>query len=277
MTFEHVGTWQFAILITGTVIFLVAPIVIAIIWTVRKKERFTTILTGAVCFLLFAIILEKPIQNAIIMPDHALSRFINARPVLWAFVVGLFPGIFEESGRFIAFMTVLKNRKNRETGISYGIGHGGFEIILVLGMMYVTYIMYGVMINSGTFGTVVDKVRATAPDQMDQVYLVARTLAGFSISDLGVSIVERILAMMFHIGASILIFYSVRDKNRRWLYPLAIVLHTIMDGIVGLNMKKVIELSAWGLEAVCGIISVLIFFGAYFLLYRKDRADSNGI
>ena len=274
MTFEHVGTQQFVILIIGTVIFLVVPFVIAIIWKIKKKERFTTILTGAVCFLLFAIILEKPIQTSIIAPDHALSRFINARPVLWAFIVGLFPGVFEETGRLVAFKTVLKNRKNRETGISYGIGHGGFEIVFVLGMMYITYIMYAVMINSGTFGTVVDQVKASGPDQIDQVYLVAKTLADYSLADLAVSIAERILAMMFHIGASILVFYSVRDRSRRWLYPLAIIAHTVMDGIVGLNMKKVISLSTWGLEAVIGIGSVIIFFGAYFLLYRKDKSIS---
>ena len=71
------------------------------------------------------------------LSDHAVSRFLNANPVLLALVAGLFPGLFEETGRLVAFNTVLKKRKNRETSISYGIGHGGFEVILILGITYI--------------------------------------------------------------------------------------------------------------------------------------------
>ena len=76
--------------------------------------------------------LEKPIQNVLAFPtamglsDHAVSRFLNANPVLLALVAGLFPGLFEETGRLVAFKTVLKKRKNRETSISYGTGTGGY-------------------------------------------------------------------------------------------------------------------------------------------------------
>ena len=129
MEFTKVGNEQITLMVIGTIIFLVVPIIIAIIWTIRKKERFSTVAVGALTFLLFAIVLEKPIQNVLVFPvqmglaEHGASRFINARPVLWAFIVGLFPGVFEETGRFVAYKTVLKKRKNKETSISYGIGH----------------------------------------------------------------------------------------------------------------------------------------------------------
>ena len=95
-------------LAVAAVIGIVAPLGIAIWWMVKKKESFVTYLVGMLVFCIFVFVLEKPIQNALIIPDHAVSRFINARPILWAFVVGLFPGVFEETGRFIAFKTVLK-------------------------------------------------------------------------------------------------------------------------------------------------------------------------
>lgn len=83
-------------------------------------------------FPLFALILEKNIQNVLLFPtsmglkNHALSTFMNSHPIFLSFLAGLFPGLFEESGRFAAFKTLLKKRKNPETSISYGIGHGGF-------------------------------------------------------------------------------------------------------------------------------------------------------
>ena len=88
--FAKIGMEQFIVLGTGAAIAIIVPIKIAIIWTVRKHEKFTTVLTGAVTFILFALILEKAIQNALVfpttmgLPNHAASQFINARPVLWA-------------------------------------------------------------------------------------------------------------------------------------------------------------------------------------------------
>ena len=272
----HVGVASFVFLITGAVIFIIAPLVIAIIWKIRKNEAFQTIIVGAVTFLLFALILEKPIQNVLAFPtamglsDHAVSRFLNANPVFLALVAGLFPGVFEETGRLVAFKTVLKKRRNRETSISYGIGHGGFEVMLILALTYIQYIAYAVMINTGTFGAVIDQVKAQAPEQLASVETIVGSLTGFSFTDLFVAIIERIFAVLFHIGASILVFYACRDKKRFWLYPLAIVLHTGMDFIAGLTIFHVITLSPWMQEGICAVFGLLTFFGAFFLLYKKD-------
>ncbi|MBP3758346.1 MAG: YhfC family intramembrane metalloprotease [Firmicutes bacterium] len=276
MEFTKVGTEQFLALGLGAALSVIITLAIALVWKIKKKEPFTTILAGAVTFILFALILEKSIQNALVfptqmgLPDHAASQFINARPVLWALVLGLFPGVFEETGRFIAFKTVLKNRRNRETSISYGIGHGGIEVIITLTVTYIIYIAYGIMINSGSFQTIIDQAASQAPDQAGAMQALADQLAVISFADIGTSLFERVFAFLFHVGASILVFYAARDKGRLWLYPLAILLHTALDSLAGLNMAKVVQLSAPELEAIVVAFGVLIFLGAYVLLYKKD-------
>ena len=276
MEFAKVGGAQIGLMVLGLIIFLFVPVIIAIVWTVKKKERFTTVLIGAATFIVFALILEKSIQNVLIfpaqmgLPEHAAAKFINARPVLWALFVGLFPGVFEETGRLVAFKTVLRKRKNRETGISHGIGHGGIEVMFILGMTYITNIAYAVMINTGTYGNLIAQVAAQAPEQVEQGYTVAAQLAAFSAGDLAIGVVERTFAFMFHTGASILVFYACKDKKKFWLYPLAILLHTLMDSIAGLNMAGVINLSPVILEIIIAIFGIAVFFGAYFLLYKKD-------
>ncbi|MBQ2100095.1 MAG: YhfC family intramembrane metalloprotease [Lachnospiraceae bacterium] len=276
MEFAKVGTSQMLLLVVGTVLFIAVPLIIAILWTKKKKEKFSTILVGAATFILFAILLEKPIQNILVFPtlmglsEHAASKFINARPILWALIVGLFPGVFEETGRLVAFKTVLRKRQNRETSISHGIGHGGIEVILILGLTYVTYISYAFMINSGTFGTMIEQMATQAPDQVSQGYAIAEQLATFSVGDLVVNIIERIFAFMYHTGASMLVFYACRDKKRFWLYPLAILLHAMIDGFAGLQLAGVISVSTVVTEIVIAVSGSLTFFGAYFLLYKKD-------
>ena len=275
--FATVGREQFIALGLGVLLAVIIPIAIALIWKFWKHEKLTTILVGAATFVLFALILEKTIQNALVfpttmgLPDHAASQFINARPILWALVLGLFPGVFEETGRFMAFKTVLRNRRNRETSISYGIGHGGIEVILVLGINYIVYIVYAVMINTGTFQGIIDQVAEQAPFQEEAIRALADQLAVFSFADIGAGMFERVFAFLFHVGASILVFYAARDKGRLWLYPLAILLHTALDSLAGLNMAKVVQLSAPALEAMVVAFGLLTFLGAYFLLYKKDK------
>ena len=275
-----VGIEQFAVLGLGAAVAVIIPIAIALIWRFRKHEMFTTILVGAATFILFALILEKPIQNALVFPtqmglaEHAASRFINARPLLLALVCGLFPGVFEETGRLLAFNTVLRNRRNRETAISYGIGHGGIEVIIVLCMTYITYIVYAVMINTGTFQALIDQVAAEMPSQTDAMYALADQIPRIGILDVGAGMIERVFAFLFHVGASILVFYAARDKGRFWLYPLAIVLHTAMDFIAGLYTFKIIEISMPALEAIIAVLGILTFLGAYFLLYKRDKRES---
>jgi len=277
MELAKVGTNAFAALGVGAVLAIILPITIALIWKFKKKERFTTILIGVASFVLFAMIIEKLIQNVLIfptqmmLPDHAVSRFINARPLLWALVVALFPGVFEETGRLIAFKTVLRKRKNRETSISYGIGHGCGEAMILLGITYIEYIVFAVMINLGTFQTVIDQATAQAPDQINTVYALAGQIASFSMASLGVALFERVFAVLFHIGASILVFYACKDKNKTWLYPLAIILHTAMDFIAALTLTGIWTPSTWLLEAIVAVFGILVFCGAYFLLYRKDK------
>ena len=270
MEVTNVGISSMIWLGIGAVLGIVVPLGIAIWWTIRKKENFTTILIGAAVFVLFALLLEKPIQNALILPDHGVSRFINARPVLWAFIVGLFPGVFEETGRFVAFKTVLKKRKNKETSISYGIGHGGIEVIIILGMTYITYLSYAVMINTGTFQTVIDQVMAEAPDQLGAVYQTMDAIATFSFGTLSLGLLERVGAFLFHVGASILVFYACRDRRKFFLYPLAVLLHTVMDMFCGLYLNGTLQIAQVVLEIVIIIYGILVFIGAYFI-YKNDH------
>lgn len=278
--YGHVGALQITLMVIGLVIFVIVPVVIALIWKIKKKEPITTILIGAGAFLLFVFILEKPIQNVLAfptamgLPNHALSLFLAANPVLLSLVAGLFPGVFEETGRLVAYKTLLKKRTQRETSISYGIGHGGIEVVFILGLNFLNYIIYALMINTGTFGAVVEQVAAQAPEQLSQVDAIVTMLTTFSIGTLAINVLERVFAVMFHVGASILVFYACKDKKKFWLYPLAIVLHTAMDFVGALSIFGVISISDWGLEAIVAIMGISVFFLSYLLLYKKDKAKT---
>ena len=272
MDYGTVSDQTFVLLGIGALIFLVVPLVISIIWKKKKNEPFTTVLIGAATFIVF-VVAEKIIQSFFISDANPLGSFINARPVLWAFTVGFFPGIFEETGRLVAFKTLLKKRKQRETSISYGLGHGGIaEVSVLMTYTMITYIIYAVMINTGEIKTIVDQVKELAPSQLSQIEGVIKQLTDFSVMSLVPMIIERVFAVMYHVGASILVFYACKDKKKFWLYPLAVVIHTLIDFMGGLQLAGVISMPSWAFEVVFAIASTATFLGAYLNLYKRDTA-----
>ena len=273
MEFGTVSTSSMLFMLLTAVLGIALPLITAIIWCKKKHEPFTTVLIGAATFLLFAIVIEKPFQALVISFDSPVSQFVNARPVLWGIIVGLFPGVFEETGRFVAFKTVLRKRKQRETGLTHGIGHGGFEAMFILGITYIEYFVFAVMLNQGTFvELMVEPIKDTlTSDVVNQITGIVEQITTFSAAAMGISLFDRLFAVAFHTGASIMVFYSVKDKKKWWLYPLAIIIHTAIDGFLGLQLAGVFELSDLANELIFAVAAFAVFFAAFFLLYKKDK------
>ena len=273
MEFGTVSTSSLLFMLLTAVLGIALPLITAIIWCKKKHEPFTTVLIGAATFLLFAIVIEKPLQALVISLDSPVSQFVNARPVLWGIIVGLFPGLFEETGRFVAFKTVLRKRKQRETGLSHGIGHGGFEALFILGITYIEYFVFAIMLNQGSFvELMIEPVKDTlTPDVVKQITGIVEQITTFSAATMGIALADRLIAVLYHIGASIMVFYAVKDKKKWWLYPLSILIHTVIDGLLGLQLAGVFELSDVANEIIFAVEALAVFLGAFFLLYKKDQ------
>jgi uncharacterized membrane protein YhfC len=273
MEFGTVSTSSLLFMLLTAVLGIALPLITAIIWCKKKHEPFTTVLIGAATFLLFAIVIEKPLQALVISLDSPVSQFVNARPVLWGIIVGLFPGVFEETGRFVAFKTVLRKRKQRETGLSHGIGHGGFEALFILGITYIEYFVFAIMLNQGSFvELMIEPVKDTlTPEVVKQITGIVEQITTFSAATMGIALADRLIAVLYHIGASIMVFYAVNDKKKWWLYPLSILIHTVIDGLLGLQLAGVFELSDVANEIIFAVEALAVFLGAFFLLYKKDQ------
>ena len=273
MEFGTVSTSSLLFMLLTAVLGIALPLITAIIWCKKKHEPFTTVLIGAATFLLFAIVIEKPLQALVISLDSPVSQFVNARPVLWGIIVGLFPGLFEETGRFVAFKTVLRKRKQRETGLSHGIGHGGFEALFILGITYIEYFVFAIMLNQGSFvELMIEPVKDTlTPDVVKQITGIVEQITTFSAATMGIALADRLIAVLYHIGASIMVFYAVKDKKKWWLYPLSILIHTVIDGLLGLQLAGVFELSDVANEIIFAVEALAVFLGAFFLLYKKEQ------
>ena len=247
----------------------IVPIAIVAVYLVIKKEKFTTVLTGALTFIVFAMILEAIPKYFLMQKPGAVSTAILGNPWVLSIVGALLAGIFEETGRFVAFKYILKNRTNKSTALAYGLGHGLVEVMLILGVTSIQYLAYISLIKAGQFDAIVEQAAALAPSQAEALAAIPASLETIKLSMMPLAIIERTGAVFFHVGASFLVFYAVRT-SKKWVFPLAIILHALLDILAGLGQTGVIT-NMYVLEAIIVIYGLAVFLGAYFCTYKNSE------
>lgn len=262
-----IGTSTFVSLGMMIAFGVIFPLAVAIWWIKTRKEKFTTVLVGAATWFVFAMILESIPKLIFFNPALSIGKTVMGNAILYTVIGALLAGIFEETGRLVAFKTLLKKRTNRETSISHGIGHGGFEAMFLLVLTGVQYMIYAVMINTGAFQDVIEQAAATGVDVSALQALPAQLMAMTPATSL-VSMVERIFAMLLHVGLSILVFYAVK-KAKMGIYVLAIALHALFDVPAALYQFGTIK-NIYVVEAMLAIYAIAFFVIVYKVLYKKD-------
>jgi len=195
---------------------------IGLFFGLRKRLNLQVVpmLVGAAVFMVFAETLEQ-LLHLIVLHPHADGTIAlrDSNPALYV-VYGIFAaGIFEETGRFVGF-TLLKCRfRGVRTAVSYGIGHGGIEAILLLGVSMLADIGLSVVINANPHGQVAEALPHATLSALTETPPPMFLMGGG----------ERVLAIAIQLSLSILVWVAVTHKGRFWLYPLAIVLHATCD------------------------------------------------
>lgn len=227
------------------------PIFISAAWIRYGKGKIFPIIVGGITFFLFVNVLEGIAHTVFLVMDNPISRFLRGSAMAYTMYGAFAAGIFEETGRLIAFKTVLREQDSKKTAVSYGIGHGGMEVILTLGANYA--LMAAAMLTTGTSAG-----SSLAPIMESAAFVTPGLVA--------IAFAERLFAMVFHISASILVFLAARDRRKIGFYLLAIILHAALDIPAALYQSGILPL--YTVECFIAIYSVFV---AWFAagVYKK--------
>ena len=144
------------------------PIALMLYLRIKKHADILPFFIGCAVMLVFALILESIVHNIVL--NSASGRKILDNIWLYALYGGMMAGLFEETGRFIAFKTVLrKKNSNDANALMYGAGHGGFEAIVLLGFSMISNIAMAVMINRGNISAITGVLPEDALAQVQPV------------------------------------------------------------------------------------------------------------
>lgn len=224
----------------GSIFEMSYPIILIILWIIflkgKKGQKCLCTLFGIIGFI-FAINFEKYFKLSIL-------QIFGKRSIIRYIILSLCPGLFEETARYI-FLDILlsKGHTHKNVSIGYGIGHGGFESIII-----------GISLFSLSLE---DK-----GDILEDINMTKCLLGAF----------ERFLTILVHISLSILVYKSVTDKKKYYYYFLvAIILHNIVDLIPLLINLKIFEMPIYIFEIILAIIVTCISLYAGFEYNKLDE------
>lgn len=244
------------------------PVVLSLYLVRKHHAKFSTILIGAATFIVFALILESIMHQLVLKGPH--GEAIVGNTLWYAIYGGLAAGIFEESGRFISMKCLLKKEPSTPLpGVAYGIGHGGAEMLIIFGITMISNLVLSLMINSGQAEALFSQVPADAAAQVQaQLDTLQTTTTGTWLLGLW----ERISALVLHLGFSMMVWVAVRKGGKwLWLFPLAILLHAIVDAGTVMLMKSV---GTFPLELIVTAEAVAVGAAGYMLAKKMAIASA---
>lgn len=202
------------IAMAATLVFIAAAPLGAMLYLNRKRgARWLPFLIGLVFFPVFAMMLE-PLLHVLVL-STPLGPLMQDNVWIYGLYGGLAAGLFEETGRLVAFKMVLRNETEPVTALSYGLGHGGMEALLVVGTAMINNLLMGALLLSGG-------------EPPAELAAAAETLATTPTVMFLWSALERASAVLIHVSNSVLVFAAV--WTGKWaLFPAAILIHAALN------------------------------------------------
>jgi uncharacterized membrane protein YhfC len=222
----------------------------------RMTLSVRNIAIGAVTFFLFSQVLEAILNHYVLSINAVTVGWMQLHPYGFALYASLAAGLFEETGRYLAMRFLVKDTGNPGTAVAYGLGHGGIEAILIGSMSIVVPLVYAVKLYMGQDAQL---IAILGPEGLAQVRTDLQSIPHVMFI---MQMVERLIALMLHIGLSVVVWRAVQQRQLAWL-ALAVLLHTAIDFPVGLMMVGQIShdmMMGW-LVLIGSVLAVCFLYG----------------
>lgn len=242
------------------VISFAAPLGLAL-WLCRRGGKWRDFFLGAAVFFLFAMVLEQGVHSLVL--GSTLGQTITGNLALYALYGGLMAGLFEETGRLLAFRLLRPGPGVPQRALMYGAGHGGMEAILLVGLTNISNLLLSWWINTGTL----EQNLGGLDDSTLQAIAVAAAQPSLNYLWGGL---ERVVAIAIHLSLSVLV-YAAFTRGRRGvpMFFAAVLLHA---GVDACSIVAAAFLPIAGVELVALIWAVGLALLAR-RVYRSQRGN----
>ncbi|MCA8066169.1 YhfC family intramembrane metalloprotease [Burkholderia sp. AU38729] len=228
------------------VVALTAPVLLAVAWRRRTQVPLRVFFYGMLTFFVFQPVLRLSWQVPLF---HWLAHDPRWHLTMLVFAA-LTAGIFEECGRWVAFRYLLPKRHDAPTAVMLGLGHGGLEAMLLVGVGFIALAAAYLLARAGV----------VVPEGAQS--LIGSQFSGMTLASPLLALFERVSAMAAHVGLSLIVLQAFVRGTKRWL-AYAIAFHFLFD------LAAVLLTRYWHVDTV--LVEVLLFVCGVALLWLGVR------
>lgn len=230
-----ISTSLIATFLVAALFSTLAPIAIALFVRRRLHPAWKWIALGAGAFAASQLFTRVP---AVVLIAQALGDRLKQPVTQWVWIAALCitAGLFEETARWLCFRYPMKDAREWRNAIALGVGHGGIESIVMVGLSQLGSIVTILLINAGKLGALVPADKAAALDKVKETFV---TMSWWTPL---LAVWERGVSLTFHIAASVLVLQTFVRGQRRW-YWMSVALHAASNAAAVIVMK--LEGAVW--------------------------------
>jgi uncharacterized membrane protein YhfC len=246
----------------AALISLLAPFVAYRVCRGRMVLPGRNIAIGAGTFVLFALVLEGTLHWYMLLHNPVTAAWFKSNTLGFMVYAAGAAALFEETGRWVAMRLFVRRVDDLGTAVSYGLGHGGIESVVVGALGQLQAIVLSVLVNTGMLQTLLG---AKVPHAAIVKIQTSLAQATFSLALLGGF--ERVWALMIQIGCSLLVWRAVARKDARW-FAAALLAHFSIDCTAAATQRGLI--SVFTTEAIVTAIGLALL--GFFILKLPRKA-----
>ncbi len=222
---------------------------------------------GVLIFGIFQVVTRVPIVQIV---GNAYHAQIAASPALtygWLAVLVVSAALFEEVGRYLGYRWFMRREdKTWAKAVMYGLGHGGLESILLVGLGGLASLLNIMLLSTMSLTALPAAQRQVVAEQL---HAIANQPGWYPL--LGGW--ERLWTVPVQVALSVLVVQVFRRGNIGWLW-VAIGAHMLVDG-VAVAVPQVFKSSGWGSVAISllieGIVAVFGLCAIWIIWALRDR------
>jgi uncharacterized membrane protein YhfC len=223
MQLPQISAGWFISLGIATVFEIAFPLALAFYVSWRLHVRWRYFWYGVAVFAAVQLFTRVPLVYVLNNVLASQLKVSQAFLWTWLFILALTAALFEEVGRYFGYRIFMgKEEKTWSKGVMYGIGHGGIESIVLVGLLSSALELINILVIQS-----LDITKLPAAQQVtlhDQFATLAAQPAWLPL----LGGYERLCAIAFHIAMSIVVLQVFRRGRMRWLW-YAVGLHFLFD------------------------------------------------
>ena len=225
-----VGGGSIAAMCVTLFVSLVLPVILLVIYALKNRKQgvVKAWFLGAAGFFVTQIVVRIPLLSVLNMSESFIS-FAENNYVIYAILLAFTAGLFELVGRYVVAKILSKNLSFKK-GFAAGLGHGGIEAMALIGMSYISNLLYVAMINTGAINAVIAQTEAMGVDT-SAIYTLVDTLVNTPAYMFLLGGYERLLTMIAHTAMTLIVFYFVWKKQDIKGIGICLLMHTLLDGV----------------------------------------------